>query len=361
MRDDAMNVHVQRWRDPDQSIYGFNGADSGSLKELAARPDVDPVRLEINYRSAGDIVRVAQRALGEVRGYRALDDKRPAIVRMVKCQDGLPAQAQHAVSKLLAQALDGKAGRQLGDVAILYRTAAVGNVVAAAASAEGIDFIRVDTGAPYRKVSLTSWIEDCSAWCAGGWRQADPTFDSILARYAAFRQQPLTDDASRVEQRQLVEFLWSSRENGPAETFVQRLRNALLDRLMMSEAALSDQSEQVRLMADALVTGGPLQGLDMARLGGRDGSPTHLNLLTLHSAKGCEYDVVIMLGLDEGSFPWRNEKGAQLSESRRLFYVGLTRARDEVHMLYSGWTQSKYGTKYFNGRSRFLDELVAKK
>ncbi len=129
----------------------------------------------------------------------------------------------------------------------------------------------------------------------------------------------------------------------------------------MSEAALSDQSEQVRLMADALVTGGPLQGLDMARLGGRDGSPTHLNLLTLHSAKGCEYDVVIMLGLDEGSFPWRNEKGAQLSESRRLFYVGLTRARDEVHMLYSGWTQSKYGTKYFNGRSRFLDELVAKK
>lgn len=61
--------------DPDQSIYGFNGADSGSLKELAARPDVDPVRLEINYRSAGDIVRVAQRALGEVRGYRALDDK----------------------------------------------------------------------------------------------------------------------------------------------------------------------------------------------------------------------------------------------------------------------------------------------
>ena len=99
-----------------------------------------------------------------------------------------------------------------------------------------------------------------------------------------------------------------------------------------------------------------MEGLDLAGLGRRDGSPEQLNLLTLHSAKGSEFDVVIMLGLDWGSLPWRNERGDRLRESRRLFYVGLTRARDEVYMLYSGWVETPRGRSKW-GRSPFLDEL----
>jgi DNA helicase-2/ATP-dependent DNA helicase PcrA len=79
-------------------------------------------------------------------------------------------------------------------------------------------------------------------------------------------------------------------------------------------------------------------------------------LLTLHSAKGCEYDVVIMVGMDLGCIPWRNEQPAALRESRRLFYVGLTRARDEIHMLYSGFVETRRGRMYF-GRSPFVQEL----
>lgn len=99
-------------------------------------------------------------------------------------------------------------------------------------------------------------------------------------------------------------------------------------------------------MSAALAVGGPLADLDLASLGGRDGSPLHLNLLTPHSAKGCEYDVVIMVGLDLGGLPWRNEPPAARRESRRLFYVGLTRARDEIHMLYSGYVDTGRGRRF---------------
>lgn len=137
------------------------------------------------------------------------------------------------------------------------------------------------------------------------------------------------------------------------------LRVGMLDALMAAEPSLADQREQVDRMSAALAAGGPLADLDLASLGGRDGSPLHLNLLTLHSAKGCEYDVVIMVGLDLGSLPWRNELPAVRRESRRLFYVGLTRARDEIHMLYSGYVDTRSGRMYW-GRSPFLNELEAR-
>ena len=128
---------------------------------------------------------------------------------------------------------------------------------------------------------------------------------------------------------------------------------------MAAEPGLADQREQVNRMSAALAAGGPLADLDVASLGGRDGSPLHLNLLTLHSAKGCEYDVMIMVGLDLGRLPWRNELPPAGRESRRLFYVGLTRTRDEIHMLYSGYLDTRGGRMYW-GRSPFLDELAAR-
>lgn len=344
--------------DADQSVYGFNGADSSLLHDLAERPDVECIKLKVNYRCAEAIVRVSERALGEFREYRSYDPDRQAHIDLIECPDGLTQQAKWAIEKIIPAALRRQPGRQIGDIAILYRNAGIGDVVAGAAADAGVRFIRVDTSAPYRKCAITSWVEDCSAWCAGGGRDAKPMLQGLIDRWLAFHRLPLADNNARIHIKKLTEFLWSHRENRSAWYFVSAIREKLLDNLIAGNACLVDQAAQMDAMTRALQVGGILHDLDMAGLGGRDGSPDQLNLLTLHSAKGCEYDVVIMLGLDEGTFHWTNVQGNDLLESRRLFYVGVTRARDEVYMLYSGWNENR-GRRYYSGRLRFLEELNA--
>ena len=307
--------------DPDQSIYGFTGADGALLTELAERDDVERVQLQLNYRSAARIVSASEMALGEARGYQSSDPARRAVIAFVPCDGGLEGQAAHAVAEIIPAALAAKPGLSLGDIAVLYKDFRAGNIVAEAASAAGYDYVRVDNAAPYRKVALTSWIEDSAAWCAGGWRGGRPQLRGLLDRWHGFRRTRVPEPEARAEAHRLTALLWSLRgDDALARGFVAAIRAGMFEALMTAEPGLADQREQVERMSTALAEGGALSDLDLASLGGRDGSPLHLNLLTLHSAKGCEYDVVIMTGLDLGSLPWRGETPAKLRESRRLFY-----------------------------------------
>ncbi|MEP0323679.1 MULTISPECIES: ATP-dependent helicase [Alphaproteobacteria] len=344
--------------DSDQSIYGFAGADGDLLRQLSEKPGIEAVRLRLNYRSAARIVQASEFALGEVRGYQPNDAARRATIDFVECPHGLEEQATVVIEKIIPAALKAKTGRKIGDIAVLYRTAPIGDVVANVAAAANIDFIRVDTAAPYRKNALTSWIEDCASWCSGGWRKSKPQLGGLLASWVQFRHERPEPRVIQQERARLTSFLWSWRsDDADAAPFVSAIRADLVDPLAGAEPALQDQFEEVNRMSEALKEDGTLAGLDLVSLGGRDGSPRHLNMLTLHSAKGCEYDVVVMVGMDVGNMPWQNESPKELQESRRLFYVGLTRARDEVHMLYSGWVKDRrYGRREY-GRSPFVEEL----
>lgn len=341
--------------DVDQSIYGFTGADGALLTALAQRDDVQDVTLELNYRSATEIIQAAQLALGENRPYRAHDETRRATVAFHKCGHGFEAQAAKVVNEIIPAALAAKPGRTLGDIAVLYRAADVGNPVASALEAAGLRYIRTDNEAPYRRVQLTSWVEDMASWCAGGWRVGDPALSGLIRRYVGFERVPRE---RRRKSQEVVSFLqeWRTGTETSATAFVGAIRRDLVAPLAAREPSLSDQAVEVDRMAAAMDVGGALEHCTIEQLGGRDGDPSHLNMLTLHSAKGCEFQVVVMIGLEQGVFPWVNETGRKLLESRRLFYVGLTRAGDEVHLVYSGSYTDKRGF-HSSGPSIFVREL----
>jgi DNA helicase-2/ATP-dependent DNA helicase PcrA len=100
--------------------------------------------------------------------------------------------------------------------------------------------------------------------------------------------------------------------------------------------------EQVALVADS-------DDLD-------DGN--HVTLMTMHSAKGLEYPVVFIVGLEEGVFPHSRSLNdpEELEEERRLAYVGITRAREKLVLSHS-WSRSLYGNTQYNPPSRFLNEI----
>ena len=347
--------------DVDQSVYGFTGANSELLEELSKATDVETIRLKINYRSGNGIIEVAQRALGKDRGYESSEPERQASVQAHECDKGLQHQAEYAVQTLVPAALAAKEGRQLGDIAVLYRNRNVGDAAAIEAVNANYPFVRIDNAAPYRKVPLTSWVEDCAIWCAGGWKVSSPPLHDLQGRWISFHG-GLSAKQAREMAARLTRFLWDHRGNGPALGFVTALRVELLDVLMAARPELADQAAHVVSMHKALNEDGVLVGTTMAQLGRRDGAPRQLNLLTLHSAKGTEYDIVIILGLDQGEFPspnWSDNTPERMEEARRLFYVGLTRARDQVHLMYSGFRQDRYNRIWREGPSQFLDGLLS--
>ena len=346
--------------DVDQSVYGFTGANSELLEDLSKANGVQTIQLKINYRSGTGIIEVAQRALGKDRGYESSEPERQASVHAHKCDQGLQHQAEYAMQTLIPAALAANDGRQLGDIAVLYRNRIVGDAAAIEAVKAKYPFVRIDNAAPYRKVPLTSWIEDCAIWCAGGWKISSPPLHDLQGRWISFHG-GLSEKQARDAAARLTRFLWKNRGDGAALDFVAGLRSELLNVLIAARPALADQAAHVEGMHKALERDGVFVGTTKAQLGRRDGAPKQLNLLTLHSAKGTEFDVVIILGLDQGEFPspnWSDNTPERMEEARRLFYVGITRARVQVHLMYSGFRQNRFGRIWRDGPSQFLDGLL---
>lgn len=281
--------------DPDQSIYGFRGASAACFDDLSReRPDLRVIRLAKNYRSTPEICSAALRLISANPGLpRVLEPVLPCGAPVRLLQAANPHEEAAAIAREIVRisgGLDmieaGKAERDrselraFSDVAVLCRTHRQLELIEEHLLREDI---------PCTVSGRQSWLDD----------------PALLQALEAFRK---SDDPA--PPRRLIE-RWIA-ENGTSEA---------LSRL----AEVSVLYETMPALLEALCIG---EEADIRRSSGKQRPSGAVRLMTLHGAKGLEFPVVFLAGLSEGAFPPHAD--SDIAEERRLLFVGMTRAREEL-------------------------------
>ncbi|GGX86814.1 UvrD-helicase domain-containing protein [Vogesella alkaliphila] len=382
--------------DDDQSIYAFRGAEVGNMRALLSDYGVSgPIRLEQNYRSAGTILDAAnaliERNDGRL-GKSLWTDAGPGDkIRLFEAySDG--EEAQFIVDEVRALARD---GWNLADMAVLYRSNAQSRI---------LEHVLVQSSVAYRIYGGLRFFERQEIKHALAYLRlvANPEDDNALlrvinvpARGIGARSVENLQTASREQGVSLwqalcgagggrtagklaefVRLIDSLRQRCEALTLAETIsliidasglramyeadkkdgeeRLANLDELV--NAALGFMPQEPAMAVIEFLTQASLEAGDHQADAGADA----LQLMTVHAAKGLEFDAVFVGGLEEGLFPHENSMNDSkgLEEERRLMYVAMTRARKR---LYLSCAQSRmlHGQSRYPIRSRFVDELPA--
>jgi DNA helicase-2/ATP-dependent DNA helicase PcrA len=383
--------------DDDQSIYGWRGAEIGNILRFENDfPGAKVIRLERNYRSTGHILAAASGLIAhnESRLGKTLwtEDEAGEMVRLRGLWDG-EAEARFVADEI--EALQ-RRGHALSEVAILVRTGA---------QTREFEERFITVGLPYRVIGGPRFYEraeirDALAYLRLVYQPDDGlAFERIVNKpkrglgdvtlkqlhaHARAREISLSraaqelvesDELRPAARRSLAEFLEGlGRWRQAAEAMHHcDLAELVLDESGYTEMWQNDKSldapgrlenlkELIVAMDEFETLGGFLEHVSLIMEAAQNRDQDQVNVMTLHSAKGLEFDTVFLAGWEEGLFPNQralDETGLRgLEEERRLAYVGLTRARRRAIVSFAA-NRRLHGSWAAAIPSRFVDELSA--
>lgn len=386
--------------DDDQSIYSWRGADIRNILEFEKDfPEVTVVRLEQNYRSTATILKAAGAVVAKNYG-------RKGKTLWTENPDGEPIRVLRQETDRDEARFVGREirnlqqhGLPLTEMAVFYRTNAQSRLVEEALVADGLPYHIVGGVRFYARLE----VKDILAYLRV---LENPADDISLKRIInvpprgigaatvekiaelAGRQgctlsealgqsigSSLLASSPRTKLAAFAALLQRFRDLAGSSTLPELVRGIMvesgyLDRLRQSrdedDAERLENLEQLQAAVEEFCEANPEAGLsgfleqvalvaDLER--GEAGSPS-VTLMTLHAAKGLEFKVVFMVGLEERLFPHVRalDDLDGMEEERRLCYVGMTRARERLYLLYAR-RRHLFGQEQTNLPSRFLKEI----
>lgn len=302
--------------DPNQTIYSFTGASSSYLENFQAKfPDAKVVNLITNYRSNPEIIRVANRVRAN-QYLEPLEAIRPqgTTPEVVSFADKL--EEANSIAKRIQSLI--KSGNKASQIAVLYRINSQSEIIERALADNQVEY-QVRGGQRYfNRPEILAAIRLVRAEAVSP--NPKPLYESVTAIVRALGWQSVapTESGSALEQWEaLNHFVEIADELGQSAT-IQTFANEIEER----------QRSQHEPTREAVT------------------------LSTIHAAKGLEYKVVFIVGATEGYLPISFAKTElELQEEQRLFYVAVTRAKDD---LYISWSQNDHEFNRTNTPSRYL-------
>jgi DNA helicase-2/ATP-dependent DNA helicase PcrA len=384
--------------DDAQSIYSWRGANFQNILEFPKRyPDAQVFKIEMNYRSVPEILEVANAAIADnvqqfrkhLSATRESKALKPALVALNNSSE----QAQFVAQRILELRDENV---DLNDIAVLYRAHYHALELQLELSRRGIpyqitsgirffeqahikdviSFVRFvanprDEVAFYRMVKLLPGIGNRTAenlwqvWSAGMTDGKQKFGERLLAMNVSAKSKKMWTQLAHT----LDEIAPDGDPNPPSEMITSvleaiydnyaklnfanyQLRREDLDQLAVFARQFKDVHEflsQLALISNVDAEASPAQNADKEAV----------ILSSVHQAKGLEFHAVFVIWLTDGMFPSSRslDSRAELEEERRLFYVAITRARDELYLTYPHMRLSGGYGDVFQRPSRFLQEI----
>jgi DNA helicase II / ATP-dependent DNA helicase PcrA len=387
--------------DPDQSVYGFRGADIRNILDFEKDfPNTKVIPLEQNYRSTNTILQAANNVISHNRERKEknlwsdLGEGEP--VRVVEVEDE-HGEARFVAVEIAARIEEGYSARE---IAVVYRTNAQSRVLEDILVRQGIAYQVIGGPRFYERAEIKDLIAylqvidnpaDAVSLMRIANRPRRGIGDTSIARLVAYADglgTSLWEAMRHVEEaglasasgkavtqfRNVMESLMATASDADVGTIVE----AVLDRTGYLESLEAERTIEARGRIENLEElvgvareydagegerslSGFLQEIslysDQDALRGDEEDGGQVTLMTLHNAKGLEFRAVFMIGVEEGIFPHaRSIEENSLEEERRLAYVGMTRAKERL-VLTHALRRNLYGRSDANLPSRFLDEL----
>ena len=371
-----------------QSIYSWRGADFTNILNFERDfPGAMVIKLEQNYRSTGNILEASQKIICENKTrtdktlFTEAGKGEPVDIESLQDEN---AEASFVALKILNMQKDYP---DLSDFAVLYRTNAQSYAFEKAFINMQIPYKIVggvrfydrkevkDVLAILRlvvnqrdKVSLTRVVSNVLSGIGeaslakvlsamDSIEGAEPLFDADLPEV-------LKAGKAKSGLLKLISFLRKvSRDSNPGE--VVRLAVEYFDFRTLTDDGTPSAEDRMRNLEVLGAQAQEYEGLDefladatLMSSADEMSAKNAVTLMTMHAAKGLEFPVVFMVGLEEGLFPGSRvaDDLAELEEERRLMYVGMTRAMRKLFLTYAG-SRYSYGNRSYNMPSRFLMEL----